>query len=86
MFKLKVTQALHGDCLILEHGFQDERYYLLIDGGPSNVYNNYLKEELVGMRDKGGKINLAVLSHVDDDHVNGLLDLLHELIQKKLDF
>lgn len=83
MFRLKVTQALNGDCLILEHGFQDERYYLLIDGGPSNVYNNYLKEELVGIRDKGGKINLAVLSHVDDDHINGLLDLLHELIEQR---
>jgi beta-lactamase superfamily II metal-dependent hydrolase len=83
MFKLKIIQALYGDCLIVEHGSQDEQYYLLIDGGPGTVYKNYLKEELVGIRDKGGKINLAVLSHVDEDHVQGLLDLLHELIKQR---
>ena len=83
MFRLMVTQALHGDCLILEQGSQDERYYLLIDGGPSNVYENHLKEELVSIRDKGSEINLAVLSHVDDDHINGLLDLLHELVEQR---
>jgi beta-lactamase superfamily II metal-dependent hydrolase len=83
MFKLKVIQALHGDCLILEYGNQDEQDYMLIDGGPSNVYKNYLKDELVSLRDSGGKINLAVLSHVDDDHVNGLLDLLHELTAQR---
>jgi beta-lactamase superfamily II metal-dependent hydrolase len=83
MFKLRIIQGLNGDCLIVEHGSQDNRYTMLIDGGPGTVYKKYLKEELVGIRDKGGKINLAVLSHVDDDHVHGLLDLLHELIEDR---
>ena len=83
MFKLKVVQALHGDCLILEYGLQDDRNYVLIDGGPSTVYDHYLKTELLGIRDQGGKINFAVLSHVDDDHVNGLLDLLHDLVDQR---
>ena len=83
MFKLKIVQALNGDCLIVEHGSQDEPCYLLVDGGPGTVYKNHLKKELTGIRNKGGKINLAVLSHVDDDHVNGLLDLLHELAKQR---
>ena len=83
MFRLRIIQALNGDCLIVEHSSQGEPYNLLIDGGPGNVYNNYLKEELVDIREKGGKINLAILSHIDDDHVNGLLDLLHELIKQR---
>jgi beta-lactamase superfamily II metal-dependent hydrolase len=82
MFKLKIVQALHGDCLILEYGSQADRQYMLIDGGPNEVYQAYLKQELIAIRDQGGKINLAMLSHVDDDHVNGLLDLLTELIKQ----
>jgi ribonuclease BN (tRNA processing enzyme) len=83
MFKLKIIQALNGDCLIVEHGSQDEPHYLLVDGGPGTVYKNFLKKELVGIRDKGGKINLAILSHIDDDHVNGILDLLHEVTKQR---
>lgn len=83
MFRLKVMQARHGDCLILEYGSQCERHYLLVDGGPSKVYEDHLREELACIRDRGGRISLAVLSHVDDDHVNGLLDLLHDLIEQR---
>jgi beta-lactamase superfamily II metal-dependent hydrolase len=83
MFRLKIVQALHGDCLVLEHSFQDEQYHLLVDGGPATVYETYLKEELAGIRDMGGKINLAVLSHIDDDHVKGLLDLLRDLVKQR---
>ena len=83
MFNLKVVQALHGDCLIVGYGVQSDRNYLLIDGGPSTVYDDHLKTELLAVRDQGGKINIAVLSHVDDDHVNGLLDLLHDLVDQR---
>ena len=83
MFRLKVIQALYGDCLIVEGGAPDDPRYLLIDGGPSGVYQAYLKPELTAIRDKGGQIQVAVLSHVDDDHVNGLLDLLHDLIKQR---
>ena len=78
-----MIQALHGDCLILEYGILEDRKYILIDGGPSKVYDHYLRTELLGVRDAGGKINIAVLSHVDDDHVNGLLDLFHDLVDQR---
>jgi hypothetical protein len=83
MFKLKIIQALNGDCLIVEHTSQDGQFYLLVDGGPGKVYKKYLKGELLDIRNAGGRINLAVLSHIDDDHVNGLLDLFNELIKQR---
>jgi beta-lactamase superfamily II metal-dependent hydrolase len=83
MLKLKIIQALNGDCLVLEHASQDGQFYMLVDGGPGTVYKKYLKKELLSIRDTGGKVNLAVLSHIDDDHVNGLLDLLNELIKQR---
>lgn len=83
MFKIKMVQALHGDCLILEYGSDQEKNYILIDGGPARVYKDHLKGELEDIRKSGGKINLAVLSHIDDDHVKGLLDLLHDLVKQR---
>ncbi|MFQ5340094.1 MAG: caspase family protein [Anaerolineae bacterium] len=83
MFKLHVVQAEHGDCLILEYATPASPRYLLIDGGPATIYQDHLRGELEKIRDDGGKLDLVMLSHVDDDHVNGLLDLMDELIEQR---
>lgn len=79
MLRLHVLQARYGDCLILEYGEGSAPRYLLVDGGPRHVYNRRLQALLQGIRDDGGEIEMAILSHVDDDHVHGLLDLLTDL-------
>ena len=78
MFKIHIVQAFQGDCLILEYGTKQKPQYTLIDGGPGNTYENHLRDELVKIRASGGELDLVVLSHVDDDHVNGLLDLMRD--------
>ena len=79
MLRLRVVQAEFGDCLILEFGTKAEPKYMLVDGGPDGVYSAHLRPELLRIRDSGGKIELAVLSHVDNDHAVGLLDLMADL-------
>ncbi len=79
MLNLHVVQARYGDCLILEYGLAGASRYMLIDGGPSNVYGDNLRPVLQGIREKGGGLDFVVLSHVDDDHIVGLVDLLSEL-------
>jgi beta-lactamase superfamily II metal-dependent hydrolase len=83
MLKLHLVQADHGDCLILEHGKSSSPRYILIDGGPSNVYKTHLRGKLREIKAGGGKLDLAILSHVDDDHIVGLLDLMTELRQQR---
>lgn len=83
MFRLKVVQAFHGDCLIVVYGSEDEPRYMLVDGGPSGTYEKHLKGELTAIKAAGGQLDLIVLSHVDDDHVNGLLDMMEELIEQR---
>lgn len=83
MFKLHVLQATHGDCLLLEFGTDAAPGYALIDGGPSGTYSDHLKPELERIKATDSKLTLAVLSHVDDDHVNGLLDLLDDLVEQR---
>ncbi|MGD8969504.1 MAG: hypothetical protein PVI07_18520, partial [Anaerolineae bacterium] len=79
MLNLHVIQARYGDSLILEYGTAAEPRFLLVDGGPNYVYERYLQGVLEGIRDGGGELDLVVLSHVDRDHVTGLLDLTDDL-------
>lgn len=81
MFNLHIIQAEFGDSLLIEYG-KNERKFILIDGGPSKVYNNYLRGELLNIIGEGGDLEAAVISHVDDDHIKGIVDFFVEL--KKL--
>jgi Metallo-beta-lactamase superfamily len=83
MFKLRVLQAEYGDCLILEYGTDDAPRFLLVDGGPEGTYAEHLGAELRRIAASGGALDLVVLSHVDNDHTIGLLDLLAELDEQR---
>jgi hypothetical protein len=83
VLKLRVIQAEFGDCLILECGKASDLHYVLIDGGPAGIYDAHLREELKAISDIHGKLDLVILSHVDNDHVIGLLDLIAELRGQK---
>lgn len=75
MFKLHAVQARFGDCLILEFGSKAKPRFVLIDGGPPRCYEEALAPALESIVGAQGHLDLAVLSHVDNDHVIGLLDL-----------
>lgn len=51
---------------------------MLIDGGPYQTFRNHLKPTLQKLL-LNGKIDLMVLTHIDNDHIIGLLDLLNEI-------
>ena len=77
MFHLKVLQAEFGDCLLLEFGAPVKPAYVLIDGGPPGTYDGHLRAELLKLARRD--LALVVLSHVDNDHIVGLLDMTSEL-------
>lgn len=87
-FTLDVRRARKGDCLILHYGSKDDPGLALIDGGPSNVYKPHLKPRLDELRKARGlgadaplPVDLLMVSHIDDDHINGVLELTRELVQ-----
>lgn len=86
IFSLEALRALHGDCLLLHFGVQKDPRSVLVDGGPGPVYEETLKPRLLALRehliglDRIGAADplplaLAMVSHVDDDHIGGLLAL-----------
>jgi Metallo-beta-lactamase superfamily len=87
IFSLDVRRARKGDCLLLHFGTKEAPRLALIDAGPKGVYGPQLKPRLEQIRkarklddSKPLPIDLLMVSHVDDDHIKGILDLTAELI------
>jgi beta-lactamase superfamily II metal-dependent hydrolase len=79
---LEVLRAEHGDCLLLHHG--DD--LVLVDGGPSGVYDATLKprlQELMAARQDPLFIQVVMVSHIDDDHIIGLIDMFDEAVDRR---
>lgn len=84
--KLEVLPARKGDCLMIHTGSGADRGLILIDGGPAGVWQDDLENRLLALRTERGLgeqeplvIDLAIVSHVDDDHINGMLRLLESM-------
>jgi hypothetical protein len=79
MFKVHALQAAFGDSLILEFGTAAQKRFVLLDGGPDGVYGGVLRNRLAQIAAGGGRLERVILSHVDGDHIVGLLELFSEL-------
>ncbi len=90
LFKLEALRAEAGDCLLLHYGDPDEPRVIVIDGGPTKSVYKRLKTRLDQLRDDGGftehdlplDIELLMVSHIDDDHIDGILHLTRQLIKE----
>jgi len=87
IFSLDVRRARKGDCLMVHYGTRKDPGLVLIDGGPAKVYKPHLKPRLEQIRkarglteDESLPIDLLMVSHIDDDHINGVLELTKELV------
>lgn len=71
---IKLFPAQNGDCILIK--LSDK--YILIDGGYINTYNNYLKPELIKLSKQGFILSHVIVSHIDADHISGIIKLLEE--------
>jgi hypothetical protein len=88
LFTLEALEAKHGDCLILHYGPAESPSLILIDGGPDLVYKNSLQPRLQQIKDELQPddplpIEMLMVSHIDDDHVNGVLQFSESLVNKQ---
>ena len=81
IFTLEALNAKHGDALLLHFGKPGAVHHILIDGGPAGVYPTTVKPRLQKLvaADAKAKLDHVLLTHLDDDHVRGVLDYLHEI-------
>jgi beta-lactamase superfamily II metal-dependent hydrolase len=87
IFSLDLRRARKGDCFLLHFGSGNDPRLAIVDGGPRNVYGPHLKPRLQEIRNRRGlegreplAVDLLMVSHVDDDHIQGILDLTREAL------
>ena len=74
MLNIKVLKALNGDSIIISYG-DDRLHYILVDGGRGKLCFHQLCKFIDEIKEKKGKIDLLVLTHIDSDHIDGILRL-----------
>lgn len=78
MFTVEMLPASLGDSLWVEYGDPDRPNRFLIDGGLVGTVD-LIREKIHEVADKEGgtcNLELVVLSHIDADHIEGLIKLL----------
>lgn len=76
--KLHIFQSAQGDCLLLEG--KDERL-VLCDGGMSSSYKTHVRGALGALRDADRPLEFVYVSHIDNDHITGVLQLLQDEVE-----
>jgi beta-lactamase superfamily II metal-dependent hydrolase len=74
---LTVFQSDKGDCLLLT-GAGGER--VLVDGGMSKAYAEHVAPALGALAAAGKALDLVYVSHIDQDHISGVLRLMDDLV------
>ena len=75
--RVEMLPALHGDCLWVEYGTARRTRRVLVDGGPIGAWEA-LRGRIAALPPGDARIELIVVTHVDTDHVEGLVRLFAE--------
>ena len=75
MFRIKMLPARYGDSLWIEYGRPANPRRVLIDGGLASTYD-ILCTHLQGLLSSQRHFDLMVVTHVDADHIEGMITLL----------
>jgi beta-lactamase superfamily II metal-dependent hydrolase len=71
--RMTMYPALDGDCLLLTWGNSAKLWHMIIDLGRGATYKR-IRSDLKAL----GEIELLVISHVDADHIAGVIPLIRE--------
>lgn len=73
--KITVFQSHKGDCLLLEG---TKGTTILADGGMVGSYNDHVAPSLHRLRKQNRALDLAYVSHIDEDHIAGILQMMDD--------
>lgn len=78
---VRVLKANHGDSILVSHESPSGVFNLLIDGGTSATFRHGPRQRYPGalcnalddLKKNEQHVDLAILTHIDDDHIHGLI-------------
>jgi hypothetical protein len=72
--RFRVFHSEEGDCLLV---FTDDAaHHVLIDGGKERSYTAHVRDVLADLRGEGKRLDVVYLSHIDEDHIQGINTLV----------
>lgn len=74
---LEAFPAGYGDCFMIRSSSNGVKTNILIDGGFTYTFNSQLKP-YIETKMKGEDIELLVVTHIDADHIAGIIKFLEE--------
>ena len=72
MIQIEFLPASNGDSIFLS--IKNEKF-ILIDGGFAQTYSKHIKKKLALLNHQDKFLDLLVITHIDNDHINGILKL-----------
>lgn len=75
--KLRVFQSGKGDCLLLT---SSDGRHMLVDGGMPAAYSAHVSTALGEIAAAQEQIDLVYVSHIDQDHIGGVLRLFDDIV------
>jgi beta-lactamase superfamily II metal-dependent hydrolase len=75
--KFTVFQSDKGDCLLLTG---NDGTHVLVDGGMGHAFRRHVAPALAALREAGHRLDLVYVSHIDEDHISGVLQLMNDLV------
>lgn len=80
--ELNILPAYNGDSiLIMTYDEKGNEFIILIDGGTPSTFEYSLKKHLKTLT----RIDLLVLTHIDNDHIGGLINFFNNSIIDKIE-
>ena len=90
--RVRVLQANHGDCILGTHEGPQGTFNLLSDGGNAGTFKYGPQDRMTGelckllddLKVREQHLDLVILTHIDDDHIGGLLKALKSPVHGQL--
>ena len=76
--RLRVFRSEKGDCLLAS---DKKKRHILIDGGMKNAFDAHVAPFLGRMHKRRETLELVYVSHVDQDHISGVLKLMNDEVE-----
>jgi hypothetical protein len=77
MLELKFLPARQGDAIWILWGDEDAPHQMIIDMGTEEI-GKRIREDILALPEENRKFDLLVITHVDRDHIGGVLTCLAE--------
>ncbi|EGR2435112.1 TPA: MBL fold metallo-hydrolase [Vibrio cholerae] len=70
--RIKMYPAENGDAFLIS----SDKTNILIDAGYARTFNSYIRQDLEEIASGGACLNLVIVTHIDADHIGGIIRFL----------